>query len=262
MEQSNGPNILNSVSVKVPPFWPEDPALWFAQLEGQFALAGITTDSTKYNYVIANLDCRIIAEIRDVVKNPPATGKFDKVRDELISRLSSSNEQRVRQLISNEDIGDRKPSQFLRHLLNLAGPDVPDDFIKTLWSNRLPTHVQLIIASQSKSCLEDLAKLADTVIDIVQPQIHQISTPSTSSEMNELRRCVEGLTREIAELKMTTRSHTPSRGRYSDRRRSRSRSSNRRQRSGMCWYHSKFGPRANKCHAPCSYNEGNADGSR
>jgi hypothetical protein len=44
---------INRVVIRVPPFWPEKPALWFAQLEGQFALWNITQDSTKFYYVIS-----------------------------------------------------------------------------------------------------------------------------------------------------------------------------------------------------------------
>jgi hypothetical protein len=39
-------------------------------------------------------------------------------------------EQRIRQLLTLE-MGDRKLSQFLRHLRDLA-PDVPEDFLHTI----------------------------------------------------------------------------------------------------------------------------------
>jgi hypothetical protein len=53
-----------------------------------------------------------------------------------VKRLSPSRRQCIRQLLALE-IGDRKSSQFLRHLRTLA-PDVPDDFLHTNWSSRLP----------------------------------------------------------------------------------------------------------------------------
>jgi hypothetical protein len=44
-------------------------------------------------------------------------------------------------------MGDRQPSQFLRHLRGLA-PDVPEDFLYTIWSSRLPLNIQTILAGQ------------------------------------------------------------------------------------------------------------------
>lgn len=37
------------VSERIPPFWHAKPALWIAQIESQFAAAGITNDKTKYH---------------------------------------------------------------------------------------------------------------------------------------------------------------------------------------------------------------------
>ena len=43
---------INCISIRVP-FWPEKPAVWFTQLEGQFALSNITQDATKFYYIIS-----------------------------------------------------------------------------------------------------------------------------------------------------------------------------------------------------------------
>ena len=39
-------DLLNSVSVKVPAFWPDSAEAWFVQVEAQFALKGVTASST------------------------------------------------------------------------------------------------------------------------------------------------------------------------------------------------------------------------
>ena len=83
---------INRVGIRVPPFWPEKPALWFAQLEGQFALSNITQDATKFYYVISQLDNKYAAEVEDVITNPPPTGRYDRIKAEMIRRLSLSEE--------------------------------------------------------------------------------------------------------------------------------------------------------------------------
>jgi hypothetical protein len=47
---------VDRVTVRVPPFWSNEPALWFSQLESQLALANVTADITKFHYVVSNLD--------------------------------------------------------------------------------------------------------------------------------------------------------------------------------------------------------------
>ena len=79
--------------------------------------------------------------------------------------MSTSREQDVRQLLSHEEMGDRKPSQFLRHLKSLA-PDVPDDFLHTTWASRLPTHVQAILAGQTEGSLDSASHLADRICEV------------------------------------------------------------------------------------------------
>ncbi|KAJ0180017.1 hypothetical protein K1T71_004608 [Dendrolimus kikuchii] len=255
-EQSS---FVQSVRVKVPPFWPDEPALWFTQLEGQFALANITVDSTKYNYVISNLEFKYAAEIKDIINKPPDSNKYDKVKKELINRLSSSQEQKVRQLLTHEDMGDRKPSQFLRHLQNLAGPNVPDDFVRSLWSSRLPTHIQIIVASQSSSNLEELATVADNVNDVIgQQQVHQISTPTTSTDIDDLKKSIAELTNQVAQLSSPTRT----RPRWQSNNRQKWRPRSRRQSEGAatdahCWYHRIFREKATKCRPPCAYTSEN-----
>lgn len=136
------------VSVKVPPFWKEKSKLWFCQLKSQFILNGITSDTTKYYTLIGNLDLNIIEKVEDLVENPPATNKYDNLKTEIIRRLSVSQQQKIMQLLAHEELGDRKPLVFLRHLSDLAGPGVSKDFLRTVWTSRLPVHLQTIVAQQ------------------------------------------------------------------------------------------------------------------
>lgn len=39
-------------AVRIPPFWKENPHLWFAQVEAAFAIHRVTGDETKFRYVI------------------------------------------------------------------------------------------------------------------------------------------------------------------------------------------------------------------
>src|SRR5580765_8436785 len=104
------------MGVRIPPFWPEDPELWFAQAEGQFAICNIEDDNVKYAHVLSRIEPKQAREIKDVITHPPKEKKYETLKKALIQRLTDSREQQIRQLLEHEELGDRKPSQFLRHL--------------------------------------------------------------------------------------------------------------------------------------------------
>jgi hypothetical protein len=256
------------VGVRIPPFWPEEPEIWFAQVEGQFAISGITNDATKFNYVISQSDNNFSREVKDIIINPPATDKYGKLKGELIKRLTASNEKKIKQLLMHEELGDRKPSQFLRHLKGLAGYNVPDDFLKTIWISRLPHGVQTVLAGQTASAtIEDMADLADRVNDLatLTPKVAALSDASSTSVLTDLRNEVAELRRQVQNL-TTNRDSGRSRNRSTRRGHSRSpsrqRSNSHYRKFPLCWYHYKYGDQAERCMRPCDFKAGNSGGSR
>ncbi|XP_071447385.1 uncharacterized protein, partial [Hetaerina americana] len=155
------------VMLRLPPFWPEEPALWFAQLEGQFFLAGISEDANKFNTVVSNLELRFAQEVKDVISNPPGDNKYIKIKEDLIRRLSASQEQKIRRLLERVEIADRKPSQFLRHLKVMAGSSVPDEFMRSLWLTWLPTPLHAILAAQDGVDLDAVGSFADRISEVI-----------------------------------------------------------------------------------------------
>ncbi|XP_059047602.1 uncharacterized protein LOC131843029 [Achroia grisella] len=131
------------IGVKLPPFWPDQPALWFAQLGGQFALSNITTDATKFYHVISVPDYKYATEVEDIIMKPPTTDKYETLKQcsELTTRLSESKHQRCSQLLNRQKLEDRKPSQFLQRLRSLADNNIADDFFRSMWLNRLPGYL-------------------------------------------------------------------------------------------------------------------------
>src|SRR5436309_6875147 len=124
---------INKIVVRIPPFWPDEPELWFAQLEGQFSLGRINDDEMKYAYAISKIEPKQAREVKDVITNPLANHKYEALKRALIQRLSDSQHLKTRQLLEHEELGDRKLSQFLRHLKTLAGTTVPNELLRTLW---------------------------------------------------------------------------------------------------------------------------------
>jgi len=77
--------------------------------------------------------------------------------------------------MENEEIGDRTSSQFLRDLrkvVNSADTKF-DEFVVTLWKNRLPQQVQQVLAVSSEMNVGKLATMADKIHEI-RPSRRQI----------------------------------------------------------------------------------------
>jgi len=91
---------------------------------------------------LTGIDPRYTIEVRDIILNPPAERAYETLKSVLIKRLNLLQEHKTRRLLEHEEIGDRKPSQFLRHLRGLAGNVVGDPILKTIWLSRLPGYLQ------------------------------------------------------------------------------------------------------------------------
>jgi hypothetical protein len=178
---SSSPAEVSRVTVRLPPFLAERPAVWFAQAEAQFTLAGISSEKIKFCYMILQLDHRYATEVEDIIPSPPDQDPYTTLRNELVGRLSPSREQRIRQLLMPEELGDRKPSQFLRHLRRLA-LDVPDDFLRRILSSRLPSNVQAILICQPEGSLDAAARCADSISEVApKPAIASVGPPSDNT---------------------------------------------------------------------------------
>ena len=255
---------VQAVAIKLPPFWRTDPLVWFAQAEAQFATRAINQEATKYAHVIAALPQDVAQEIRDILVNPPATDQYSTLKRSLIARVSASEQRRVQLLLTEEELGDRKPSQLLRRMEQLLGEQkLEKGIFKQLFLQRLPVNVRQILAGTSEDLpLSELAALADRIIETQPYAPGTISTiapgnaeatpkarSTLESQVSELTRLVRDLTTVVGNIQ---RSRSRSRSRKRDNRHVRRDPSTDTTSNELCWYHNKFGDNAHRCRPPCA----------
>lgn len=254
---------IAKLGVKLPPLWRNNIKLWFVQAESNFQLSAITADITKYNTVVAAIDPQTISAVSDILLNPPASNKYDTLKNRMIQELSDSENKQIRKLLSELQLGDDRPSQLLRKMRELAGTAISDEFLRTLFLQRLPSDMQSILSISSES-LDNMAKMADKIADVRSDTVagnlcaiggeRSNSSDSPLNEMAALRAEIAALTKQVQKL---SREHSRgrSRGRYS-------KSPHRRKEDSagdFCYYHENFGKKARKCRSPCSFPKNNPE---
>lgn len=244
---------LARISVKIPPFWHARPELWFAQVESQFATSGITAEQTKYHTVVAAIDGAILSQVSDVILNMPQVNQYTALKKRMLDEFSVSEQKRLKKLLQDIELGDLRPSQLLREMKNLAGNQVDDAFLKSMWMTRLPNHMRSIISISGES-LDNIAVMADKISEVNDSaSVHEVSVPKSETTNDALQRQIQQLTKEISSLK-TQFQRSRSRNRSASNNRNRNNSREDTQTDGKCWYHRKFGSKAKKCREPCNAN--------
>lgn len=91
-----------------------------------------------------------MAKVRDILLLPLGETPYTTVKGALLRRLFAHAHRRIQQLLNTEKLGDRCPTQFLRHLQPLLG-DTADSLdtviLHELFLQRLPTNVRLTLIS-------------------------------------------------------------------------------------------------------------------
>ena len=233
---------VNATAVKLPPFWSGNPEVWFKQVESVFTTRNpaITTQQTKFDYVIQALDNNTADRVQNIILNPPEN-RYDKLKAALLGAFGKSQAEKDQELLNLNGLGDKKPSELLQHMQNLNAD--PATLFKALFLAQLPSEVRRILATSEKTDIGDLAREAD--------RITEVSKLTNESQVNA-----------------TGVSHGPPRRHpVSEQNKVNTRSDRTWTLiPGMCKYHSTFGELARKCFQPCKFhtvsNPGNGQTGR
>lgn len=184
---------------------------------------------------------------------------------------------RLEKLLNDSEIGDRKPSEFSHDLraLSISNSMINNDLLVKLWMRKLPPTVQMHLSASYLTSIDDKLVLADKIYDLVKKnQISAICTPASSSSSNQLwesliqvtsnlAESVNKLSLDVSEIKSNNNNRTENNSVRSNYNSFRTNDNNsfrindnnisRSNRRNLCWYHRKYGNRAQKCISPCDF---------
>lgn len=257
-----GTDVVASLTIaeRLPFFWTDSPRLWFSQFEAIIA-PHKQGDDYKYNAVIAKLPKEVIHQVSDLLHSPPENDKYATIKNRLISCYEESEHRRFHKLLSEMDLGDSTPSQLLRRMKEASCGKMNDDTLRLLWFRQLPTSLTSILAVSDNIAIEKLSEMADRIYENMRYKSRHSPKESVNIDVVEkLMSQILAMRMEINELRSAQHKHQPtySRGRSRNRTphsfaRSRSKSTNRLNKNGNCFYHNKFGIHARHCQQPCTW---------
>ena len=133
-----------------------------------------------------------------------------------------------KQLFSIQGLGDNKPSELMDRMLDLMGAHKLDFLFNQLFLWQLPSQVRAALAITD---CRALAEEADKFF--IMEQQHRAAVPFLIQAFSSATGHITAATAAVA---------VPC-----------------RRPAGLCFYHTKFGPKAKRCQSPCSFDgEGNA----
>ena len=163
--------------------------------------------------------------------------------------FARSKRQQLQQLLHLAELGDRKPSQLLCHMMKLRGETATeadgDEIFREIFLQKLPTHIRTVLAVHKTESLGNLADMADNMADMQGPQqptqVYAVQRKE-NSEVCEIRTELKQIWQELQIQKQGNCGQV---------------SQALTSKTDMCWYHAKFGSKATKCRQPCRFESEN-----
>lgn len=79
-------------------FCEDFPEIWFAKVEAKFKVSKIESDDEKFNYLIAEVDKKVLINVRNAVQSPPETNKYEHFKNSILEYYLNEKKSSARYL--------------------------------------------------------------------------------------------------------------------------------------------------------------------
>lgn len=282
-----------SISCDVlPHFTGENVSHWIKLCEYAFKTYNVTDVNHKVYLLFRALPSDMQLELGSLLDSND-DDKFSKLKERLVKLTAIPTQRRLEKLLGEAELGDRKPSAFLRHLRELAGTDECDaKLLRSIFLSRLPRNISQILAPMSGESLDAIAESADKIYEFMPQHSYNSNSRNYASTISDVSQlpfgistlqetsrsfasctksivdAISGLQNQISNMQTTLTTNITNlqasvnslQSSLNNRNRSFGRSSDRNKYaakqtrdSQLCYYHNKFRDAATKCNMPCSW---------
>ncbi len=138
----------HAAHVKLAAFWPQNPALWFAQAECQFRVKGVSEQFDRYCHVVVALPHESLRLVADLVEAPPTESPYDDIKQRLVASHQLSDFQKAEKLFLMQPLGGGKPSEMMAAMLEYCPRgEEKTNLFACLFLQRLPREIRVLLAS-------------------------------------------------------------------------------------------------------------------
>lgn len=239
-----------AMAPRIPPFWQEQPCLWFAQFEAVISSSKLS-HSQKTQLLIAQLDANTLQLTGDIILDENCPDKYEKIKERLIQTCGTPAAGRLQQVL-NADSSSEPPTVCLARLRTSALGLLTPEALRLLWLEKLPPDIRAVACATDAASINQAAERANEAWFLAQ------NTRTSVNELTELRQQVATLqswhdSTPRFNSRILPRQNKQSRRTSSPRRHSPRGHSPSRQT--WCYYHTKFGSTARRCQPPCTWKK-------
>ena len=254
-------------TVNLPPFWSDNAAAWFALAESRFRMKRMYDEWDRYDCVISSLSKDSLRLIMDLITAPPDDEPYLAIKGRLLASHQLTDYQRIEQLLAMDNLGGRRPTELLAHMLELcpAGEE-RSKFFAFHYLHRLPQELRIMLGDDDHQDVQTLAAKADRLwalhghrlhggVAAVQqapsdPAVNAVRGGGASSKRGGQAKGHRGGRAQLPPHNAGRPAQQPPKGAAAA---STAPAALARESAGLCYYHWHFGDQAIKCEAPCSW---------
>ena len=235
---------MSEKSVKLPEFIEDSPQAWWLTCESVFEVKKVVKDIDKYNHFIAALPATVTRKLLDVLTyKGEDTEKLSLLKQRLMEMYAPTEDDCFTRIMAMPMLQPgQKPTQMFANMRALLPHDIEDSvdssfFMRMHFLSRLPENIKSLVYSQGFKSTSRMAAFADSVVLSKGKSSLPIQAASFSwsQDVEEAEREAASAAPAVHAVQQTVTAVKKQTVKSSKR------------KAGMCYYHSKFGAKAEKC---------------